>query len=314
MKTYAIFGGALRSALEFPFLRPVEARPATWTLHRSAPEPLPRDASALGDDDVDANARVRLHRSSVGWHLAYDDTGRFDVATDGRLITWHAPENASLDAARLDVTGRVLALALHAGGDLCFHASAVAIGGAAVGFLGAKGMGKSTLAWALVRAGARLLTDDTLRVRPGSPAIAYPGVHELRLRPDVATRLPPAPREARVWGDRLTVQELTMDRLQREPLPLAALYLLSPVRQPSSSGARALAVSDVAAALSLIRHAKIAPLLAGPESALLLDRVVALARRVSVRVLEVPRDFDCLDDVVDDLLVAHGAETSVPAP
>ena len=96
--------------------------------------------------------------------------------------------------------GRVLAIALHAAGDLCFHASAVTIGGTAMAFLGSKGMGKSTIAWALVRAGAKLITDDTLRVRLGPQLTAYPGVHELRLRPDVATYLPPDPLEARFFA------------------------------------------------------------------------------------------------------------------
>ena len=153
MNTYTIFGGSLRSELEFPSLRPAGDSPPTWTLRQAPPDALPGDARLLGADTVEGAVRVHLYRSAAGWHLLYDDTGRFDVAPAGDLITWRPLPGASADAARLDVMGRVLAIALHAAGDLCFHASAVTIGGTAMAFLGSKGMGKSTIAWALVRAG-----------------------------------------------------------------------------------------------------------------------------------------------------------------
>ncbi len=306
MTDYAIFGGVLRTALECPSLRALTAARPTWTLHRHAPEPMPRDAEALGSDQVDASASARLYRSSRGWHLMYDDTGRFDIDASGGAIIWRAPATVSEDAARVDIMGRVLATAMHAAGDVCFHASAVAIEREAIAFLGSKGFGKSTLAWALVRAGARLLTDDTLRVQLDGGPLAFPGVHELRLRSDAATRLPPAPREARPSGDRMVVDALEIDRLQAEAVPIAALYLLSPVTAlPGGAAARVSALPPVPSALSLVRHAKIAPLLTGCEAVALLDRVVALARRVPVRLLEVSRDFTRLDEVVADVLAWH---------
>jgi hypothetical protein len=221
---------------------------------------------------------------------------------------WRAPQDASEEAARLDLIGRVLATAVHAAGDICFHASAVAAGTEAIAFLGAKGFGKTTLAWALVRAGARLVTDDTLRVQLDGIPLAYPGVHELRLRRDAAMQLPPATREARAAGDRLVVDALELDRLQTVPLPLGALYLLSPVADlPDGSAVRVSALPPVPAALSLVRHAKIAPLLTGPEAVELLDRVVALARRVPIRLLEVARDFSRLEDVASAVTALHDA-------
>lgn len=313
MTDYAIFGGMLRSALEFPSLRVQPVARPTWTLQLRAPEALPGDAEALGTDQVDAAAFVRLYRSGEGWHLVYDDTGRFDIDPDGRAIAWRAPRDVSEDAARIDVMGRVLATAIHAAGEVCFHASAVAVGGEAIAFLGAKGFGKSTLAWALVRAGARLITDDTLRVRLDATPMAYPGVHELRLRSDAAGRLPPAPREARSVGDRLVVDALELDQLQVGPLPIGALYLLSPVSDlPGSVAARVSAMPAVPSALSLVRHAKIAPLLIGTEAIALLDRTVALAQRTPVRLLEISRDFARLDDVVTDVLAWHGDGVGAP--
>ena len=306
MMDFAVFGGVLRSAFEFPSLRaPGAARP-TWTLHVGSPQPMPPDAEVLGLDQVDGLASVRLHRSRCGWHLVYDDTGRFDIDPSGSVIVWRAPDGVSEDAARVDIMGRVLATAMHAAGDVCFHASAVAIGGEAIAFLGAKGLGKSTLAWAMVRAGARLITDDTLRVQLDPGPLAHAGVHELRLRSDAATRLPPAPREARPLRDRLVVDGLELDRLQLEAVPLGALYLLSPVQGlPGSAAARVSVLPAVPSAVSLVRHAKIAPLLTGGEAVALLDRVVALARQTPVRLLEVSRDFSRLDDVIAELAAWH---------
>ncbi|MGQ0715656.1 MAG: hypothetical protein ACT4PJ_18310 [Gemmatimonadaceae bacterium] len=314
MRDYAIFGGSLRSSLDFPSLAAHDSARPTWSLDVRAPEALPDAAAALGEDRVDGTTAVRLYRSHSEWHLVYDDTGRFDIALDGRRIVWRQAPGASPDAARLDVIGRVLAMAMHAGGDVCLHASAVAINGVAIGFLGPKGFGKSTLAWALVRAGARLLTDDTLRVRLGDTSRAYPGVHELRLRSDAAAELPPRARDARASGDRVVVGEFEPDRLQHTPVNLAALYVLAPVKTGvSASGASGVPLAPVPSALALVRHVKIAPLLTGAEAGHLLDRVVALARAVPVRLLEVPRDFGRLDEVVSDLLAWHDAPAEAPA-
>ena len=315
MTDYTIFGGVLRTALEFPSLRAQAAAHPTWTLDRSAAEAMPTDAEALGTDQVDATAHAHLYRSRHGWHLVYDDPGRFDIDRSGRTLVWRAPEAAPVDAARLDVMGRVLATAMHAAGDVCFHASAVAIEGEAIALVGAKGVGKSTLAWALVRGGASLLTHDTLRVRLSATPHAYPGDHELRLRADAATRLPPSPREARRAGDRLVVDALELAQLQTDAVPLAALYLLSPVSDlPGGAAARVSVLPAVPSALSLVRHAKIAPLLARGDAVALLDRVVMLARRVPVRLLEVRRDFSRLDDIVGDVLARHGDRVEAPSP
>ena len=306
MTDYAIFGGVLRTSIEFPSLRACAVADPTWTLHVDAPARLPSDARPLGVDRVEGSVSVRLYRSSACWHLVYDDTGRFDVDVAGRTIVWRAPADVSLEAARLDVMSRVLATAMHAAGDVCFHASAVVSGDDAIAFLGAKGFGKSTLAWALVRAGARLLTDDTLRVELGETPVACPGVHELRLREETATRLPPDSHEARVMGGRLVVDALEREQLQSESLRIGALYLLTPVTElPNGAATRVTTLAAVPSALSLVRHAKIAPLLAGTEAVELLDRVVALTRRVRVCLLEVTRDFSRLDDVVADLLAVH---------
>lgn len=307
MKTYAIFGESLGSELDFPLLRRVHVTSPRWVLREDTPCRLPDDAVRLGADEVNASSRVTMYRSRSGWHLVFDDTGCFDLNANGRDITWRAPGNASRESARMDVTGRVLAAALHHAGELCFHASAVALGSVAVAFLGAKGAGKSTLAWALVRAGAKLLTDDTLRVTAGMPPRAFPGLHELRLRDDAAHWLPPEAHVASRAGDRLTVHALDADHLQHDALTLGALYVLAPTQAHKAPDAGVHRIPDAHAAIALVRHAKIAPLLAGEETLRLIDRIVSLVRNTPVYLLEVPRDFSAIEGVVALVQDRHAA-------
>lgn len=64
----------------------------------------------------------------------------------------------------------------HLRGEIGLHGSAVARGGRAVAFVGGSGMGKSTLAAALTKRGAQLLSDDAvaLAISEGAPVLALP--------------------------------------------------------------------------------------------------------------------------------------------
>src|SRR5690606_30149341 len=111
------------------------------------------------------------------------------INDDGATINWTHPVDVPTANARADLTSRVMATALYASGMVCLHGSAVVPDTEAIGFVAPKYHGKSTLAMALVRSGARLLTDDTLPVVPGSPPFAQPGLHATRLWPDSAERV-----------------------------------------------------------------------------------------------------------------------------
>lgn len=309
-RDYAIFGGCLRSELEFPELRPIDGAPPAWTLRvdRGAP---PADAETLlGSDDIPGGPVIRLLSTTRGFRLSYTDTGTFDITDGGRAITWFPGIDGSEDLARMDVMSRVLSTSLHAAGALSLHASAVAIGGGGVGFLAPKFYGKSTLALALTYAGARLITDDTLAVIPGAPVRCTPGVHSIRLRQESA---------ARVWrggeGDATTladgrlVSELPEQDLMQETLPLRALYLLEPV--PPASAAAPVerhAVPGVLAALSIVSHGKMAGLLGASGARDVLDHAGAITRTVPVYRLAIVRDLDRLDAVTAQIIAWHEHE------
>ncbi|HEX6533358.1 MAG TPA: hypothetical protein VF041_02105 [Gemmatimonadaceae bacterium] len=305
MRSVSVYGGRLDSEVPFA-LPPATAGDARWTLRRAPGAPRAEDAvETLGDDHVEGDARVRLIRIVGGYRLVYDDTGTFDVLDGGARIAWYPGPRATEDAVRLDVLGRVLPLALHASGTLCLHGSAVEIGGRGVAFLAPKRHGKSTLAQALARAGARVLSDDVVPVDPGPEARVRPGVPHVRLWRDAAARLAPAhvpPDEPRA---KLTLDVPGATHAAVDAVPLAAVYLLAPVSGGARDAARRVALSPSAAAMAVLPQARLAPLFARAAGAELLEGVVRLAGAVPVYTLEVARDFARLDDVVARVMGWH---------
>jgi hypothetical protein len=308
MHSYHVFGGVLRSELEFPELDVADRAEPDWTLTvSSAPAREPEGGELLGEDRVDLGVMVRSYRTPFGFRLVYDDTGVFDVADAGRTIRWHRPAAADAEAVRLDVLGRVLALALHASGWLSLHGSAVACSEGAIAFLAPKGNGKSTLAFALMRAGAALMTDDTVVVGVGRPAIVRPGVQSVRLFRDSADWLAaPAP----VAGSsdvKATFGQLADDARRLTRAPLAALYLRESVPAGATEGpVERERLEGPPAVFALLAQTKIGMLLGGGEAPVVFDAVATLADAAAVYRLRVTRDYAQLGAVVEHLLGWHG--------
>lgn len=313
MPDYSIFGGCLRSDLPFADLRELSSGAASWSLLVVDAIGEMENAQLLGELEISPECRVRLFEHTGGFRFEYDDTGTYDIAADGRTIRWLAGPNPGESAVRADVTGRVLAMALHASGLLCLHGSAVELADGAVAFVAPKYHGKSTLALALARAGGRLMTDDVFPVDPGPPARAIPGVHQVKLWDDSAEifdvrRGKPEP------GDKHLVHELPDDWLGFQPGPLSAIYLLSPLTGEftMAEAARRVPMPDVTAALALVRHAALGPLLGGAEAARIFERAATLASAVPVFRLETAAGLDRLNEVVAQLLEWHGAAAVPP--
>jgi len=122
----------------------------------------------------------------------------------GYLLRFHGLCAVRIDAARqsldvhlsaggdaamvpLLVGGNSLAFVLTLAGECVLHASAVQPNGSAIAFVGAAGMGKSTLAALLCASGATLVTDDSLRLLPEGPGFrCCLGSAEIRLRSNPA--------------------------------------------------------------------------------------------------------------------------------
>ena len=309
MKFYEIFGGILESELEFPELRPARPGVADWII-RTTDSPVPEGpAESIGWDAVEPDVRVHAYRLTNGYRLQFDDTGVFDVTSDGHEISWHPSPTADERAARLDLTGRVLALALHIGGCLCLHASAVSIGGRAVAFLAPKGSGKSTLAVALERAGAELMSDDIVPVELAPSPMARPGAHSVRMFRDTAAMLG---MHMDLALDSSTSKPMFRDsaigRRRVHAAPLDALYLLTSVSTLDTPPIHRQRLSEPDAVTRVLGQTKIGVLLGGREAAAVLKRTAALVSTVPVYELKVARDLSRLDDVVARFFQWHAHE------
>jgi len=120
------------------------------------------------------------------------------------------------------------------------HASGVVLRGSAALFAGPQGAGKSSLAAALLRRGAALLSDDTVALQPrGGALIAHPGAALLHLRADEHERL--STRERAVLGSPTAVlgKQRYSPSVTASPAPLRELFLLErSTHGPPSSASR----------------------------------------------------------------------------
>jgi hypothetical protein len=324
MPTYSIFGGSLCSDVTLPELRRTRATAVRWTLRIAPTGAAINNAHLLGLDEVMPGVDVRLYKTPGGYRLAYDDTGNFDISRDGRDIVWSKGPYPSVEAAQLDIINRVLPLALHASGTFCLHGSAVSLNTAGIAFVAPRGYGKSTLALAMMQFGARILTDDTLAVRPRAPVLAWPGVHSVRLMDDAASALVgdanglkgvaayPMPRRDRYklppdqpLVTKQILRGLPERKLMLEPTPLAAIYVLVPSRPDGADAARRRPLSGVHAAVALVQHAKCGVLLGKSEAPVLFERAATVARETPVFWLSVVRDLGRIAEVAQQVARWH---------
>jgi hypothetical protein len=161
--------------------------------------------------------------------------GSCDISIDVTLAsaTVHPVEDADLELLSVLVSGTLLAFVLTLRGHAVLHASAVHVGDSALAFVGASGMGKSTMATLMCSAGARLVTDDVLRLDlTGSAPTCSLGATELRLRKgaeELADGFGSAP-GMRTTGDER--QALEVLAATTDDLPLAALVIPLPDHAP----------------------------------------------------------------------------------
>jgi hypothetical protein len=312
MPVYSVFGGYFSSEVTFPELREVAAPAPTWTLRIVDALPEASELTLLGVHQASVRT-ASTYKWPGGFRIVYsDENGTYDVSRDGSQITWLPGSGADVELARMAILGRVLPTALHAAGTLCLHGSAVALDQGGIAFLAPKLHGKSTLALALATAGARLLTDDTLPVEPGSPVTVGPGVHSVRLWSDSAERflgeriLGETVASNRAPAGKHIFNELPKNRVALDRVPLLAVYLLRPVASlPDGAAVRRTPVAPVPAAMSIVTQLKVGAVLGGTESALSFDRAVRVAGSVPVYTLNVVRDFDRMPEVVGQIMEWH---------
>jgi hypothetical protein len=151
------------------------------------------------------------------------------LVRQGREILIDPQAGADPSLIRGILYGWIVAMICLQRDSLVLHASAVTFGERVTGFLGDQSAGKSTLAAHCIRAGARLVADDLLRieVRHVRSPKAYPGMPLLKLRDDCLRELGhEASRLAPAWGRSDKFLAPISDAHPGSPLPLARLYVL----------------------------------------------------------------------------------------
>jgi hypothetical protein len=144
----------------------------------------------LDERPFDAREGFQTHVAPDEIWIRHSRVGTF-LARQGREIIVDALPDVEERVIRSYIVKAALAAVLLQRGKLILHASGVAIGGAAVAFLGASGMGKSTTSAALHARGHPLIADDLLGVdlRGAGAPMALPGFPQVLLLPESASAL-----------------------------------------------------------------------------------------------------------------------------
>lgn len=308
MHHYLAYGRVLGSELVLPELEPCDPALPAWTArHADYVASRPPSLSLVGTELIYDDIYARLWRDSQGWRVDVDDTGAFDWDPLAREITCARYPWGTEDFLRAHLLGRVLSTCLHDDGLLVLHGSAVAVADGAIAFLAPKGSGKSTLAAMLVAAGAHLLTDDALAVQSSGEMLAFPGVHSLRMNADMLQLTGAVADGVQRPDGKYVVPATSAMRLAREPRPLRAIYLLSPLQGIADGRLVARDSLPAASALAAVMgHTKVGGMLGKAEAPRLLQRVASVVRRIPVQRLLVVRDVPALSAVAEQVLDWHG--------
>ena len=297
---YQAYGLNIHSTIALPELRSAGAVDRADLLIFSQPVSGPE----LGERPA------RMAWSETGEaRIAVRDAGAFLVRGGREIIVDPTPQ-ADDSVLRLYLLGPALAIALHQRGWLILHASAVALGGRVVAFLGGSGWGKSTLAAALQQRGHPLVADDFIAVptpalataaiagasvaaEAGAPPRVYPGFPQLKLWPEAAaslgTDVEQLPRLHPGYEKR--AQRLNAG-FAREALPLGRLYVLAEGEPPGIQP-----LDKQTALVELVRHSYMSHTLPPMAAAAHLRQCAALLRQVGLSQLRRPMSLPGLPTV-----------------
>ena len=180
---------------------------------------------------------VQMARADL--RLTVEGIGRFRVS-DGRHIGWERQHGEVSDQdLRTFLLGSAVGALLIQRGMLVLHGNALEKHGRAIVCLGHSGDGKSTLAYALMQRGWRLLADDLVAITPDG--LVLPGIPRIKLWHDAAKAFALDPAALPPIRQGMQKYLLMGEEIRRadQPTPLAALYRIRQQRPndpPASEG------------------------------------------------------------------------------
>ncbi|MGH9409293.1 MAG: hypothetical protein ACRD1V_07545 [Vicinamibacterales bacterium] len=234
-------------------------------------------------------------------YVRWSNVGEFLVDGDGHGVVCRREPGASSESFEVYLFGQALSFALVRQRFEPLHATAVAVEGQAVAFLGGNAFGKSSLAASFFAAGYPLITDDLLlpHVTPGA-TIVYPGPPRIKLFSKTARRIldgdaPGIPMHGNTTKMILPVDE---SRHCAVPVPLRCIYVLAP---PRAAGRGPDVVVERLTAreafLSLVRWTFNRRLVDARRLASQFALASTIAAAIPVKRLTYPRALERLDDV-----------------
>ena len=190
----------------------------------------PRGTGTVLDEARQPRGRLLFRLSfdpELGYLFKVPGYGDHLISASGREVLCAPPPTRPWFWERF-ITARVLPFATVLRGNETLHASAVALAGRGLAFLGDRGQGKTSIAVHLALRRATILTDDALALeKKGSALLAHPGAAIISVRRDEFKLLSPAERAAlgASIGRGAKVYVAPHTRAQR--VPLSAVYFLT---------------------------------------------------------------------------------------
>ena len=251
---YRVYGLHLQTNLPLPGLVPLPSAPKidiqVWL--QSNPNALIDEAGARADlfhispyQDEQGEPVLKAWELMDGsfFRLRYSDGAEFVINRAGVQVWCAWPASLTLNDTTVYLLGPILGFMLRLRGTVCLHASAISMGNYALALVGPAGAGKSTTAAGFAKSGFPVLSDDVVALLDeGGTFMVQPAYPHLRLwpeavnilygRPDALPRLVPGDS---LWDKRYLNLTENDYEFQRDPLPLAAIYLLSERVEDSSA-------------------------------------------------------------------------------
>ncbi|ETX02746.1 MAG: hypothetical protein ETSY1_02485 [Candidatus Entotheonella factor] len=232
---YRVYGVTLQANRPLPGLVPASAH-ALADIHVHLMRDRESQLPSAEVERVSSGLNIRSKADGTYFHLWFRGDGQLDFEVDAEGCSISATWTRSvLEEVTALLLGPVLGCALRLRGMLCLHACVVRLGQHAIALVGPTGTGKSTTAAALARQGHAILSDDIAVLNDLGPQwLAQPGYPRLRLWPASIHALYGSEAGlARIFSftekrfvDLTDHTHQSAWRFYREPLPLAAIYVL----------------------------------------------------------------------------------------
>ena len=228
-------------------------------------------------------------------YFNWKEVGTFLLQGQQTIVIDRNPGIAD-EVVRLPLLGCVLGVLLHQKGYFTLHASAVAINGRAIAFIGHKGAGKSTMAAAVHEKGHFLMADDILALEEADAGgiRSLPGFPQCKLWPESVSGLgqqSAAMQRLHPQLDKLAFRP--QEGVQAEALPLHQIYVLD-----EGNDVKIERLSQKEAFMEVYQH-QYAPRFLGQsgEDLRLFRQCQAVIKEVPVFKLSRPKEFSRLSEV-----------------